>query len=101
MAFTIVLDPRAVRDIQESISYYEEQQAGLGKQFEEHVDHYFSVLIKNPFFQVRYDEVHCLPLNKFPHMIHYTINEKEKQVTVRAVFHTAKDPRKWKQRKDL
>lgn len=101
MAFTIVLDPRAVRDIQESIDYYEEQKLGLGKRFEKHVDHSLSILIKNPFFQVRYDEVRCLPLIKFPHMIHYTINEEKKVVIVRAVFHTAKDPGVWKQRKDL
>lgn len=76
MSFSIFLDPRAVEDIQESIDYYEEQEIGLGKRFEEHLDKHLSILKENPFFQVRYDEVHCLPLSKFSHMIHYTIDEK-------------------------
>lgn len=100
MAFSILLDPRAIEDIQESIDYYEEQETGLGKRFEKHLDKHLSVLKENPFFQVRYDDVHCLPLNKFPHMIHYTINEEEKVVIVRAVFHTAMDPDNWKRRGD-
>lgn len=29
--FTLVIDPRALRDIQEGIDYYDEQQAGLGE----------------------------------------------------------------------
>lgn len=30
MAFTTVIDPRAMQDIQQTIDYYEEQQPGLG-----------------------------------------------------------------------
>jgi hypothetical protein len=29
MAFTTVLDPRAIKDIQQAIDYYDEQQPGL------------------------------------------------------------------------
>jgi hypothetical protein len=29
MAFTTVLDPRAINDIQQAIDYYDEQQPGL------------------------------------------------------------------------
>jgi len=34
MAFTFIIDTRAISDIQEAIDYYDEQQAGLGKRFE-------------------------------------------------------------------
>ncbi|MDR9408860.1 MAG: hypothetical protein RI573_08440 [Balneolaceae bacterium] len=44
MSFSIFLDPRAVEDIQESIDYYEEQEIGLGKRFEEHLDKHLSIL---------------------------------------------------------
>ena len=33
MAYTIVIDPRAIQDIQEAIDYYEEKLPGLGKKF--------------------------------------------------------------------
>jgi hypothetical protein len=42
--------------------------------------------------------VHCLPVKKFPYMVHFTIDEVQQVVTVRAVFHTALDPKKWKER---
>jgi len=34
MAFTLIIDTRAISDIQEAIDYYDEQQTGLGKRFE-------------------------------------------------------------------
>lgn len=98
--FTIVLDQRAIEDIQESISYYENQQTDLGKRFEKHIDEHLSLLAENPFFQIRYDSVRCLPLATFSHMIHYTIEEENRLVVVHAVFHTARDPKKWKKRKE-
>lgn len=96
--FTIVLDPRAVEDIQESISYYEYQQPDLGKRFESHVDEHLLLLTENPFFQIRYDSVRCLPLATFPHMIHYTVEEENKQVVIHAIFHTSRNPERWKKR---
>ncbi len=34
MSFNTVLDPRAIRDIQQAIDYYEEQEPGLVERFE-------------------------------------------------------------------
>lgn len=99
MAFTTVLDPRAIRDIQQAIDFYEEQQPGLGEQFEETLNEYLQKLEKNPFFQIRYDKVHCLPLKKFPYMIHFTIDENEQIINVRAILNTFRDPGIWEKRR--
>jgi toxin ParE1/3/4 len=99
MAYTTVIDPRAMQDIQKAIDYYEEQDVGLGEQFEDSLNQYLLTLEKNPFYQVRYDNVHCLPLKKYPYMIHFTIDEEKQLVTVRAVFNTSRDPGIWKERK--
>jgi len=72
---------------------------GWGLTFEEELNSHFSSIQINPFFQIRYDDVHCLPLKKHPYMVHFTINEADKKVTIRAVFHTAQDPEKWRHRK--
>ena len=96
MAFTLVIDPRAIQDIQGAIDFYDEQQAGLGQRFEATVNKHLLTLEKNPFFRKRYDDVHCLPVKKYPYMVHFTIDENQKIVTVRAVFHTALNPKKWK-----
>lgn len=99
MAFSIVIDPRAIRDIQEAIDYYDEQQAGLGLRFEVSLNQQLLILKKNPFFHKRYDDIRCLPLKKFPYMVHFTIDEKKHLVIIRAVFHTSLDPQNWKKRK--
>jgi len=90
------VNPQAKIDIQDQIHFYNDKQKGLGKRFYNDVKSTFKTIRKNPFFQIRYKDVRCLPLKKFPAMVHYTVDEK--QITVRAVFHTSQDPQKWKKR---
>ncbi|MFP4096393.1 MAG: type II toxin-antitoxin system RelE/ParE family toxin [Cyclobacteriaceae bacterium] len=99
MAFKIKVEPEALDDIQQSIDWYNEKQAGLGRKFLAEVKSCFKSLKVNPFFQVRYDEVRCLPLKKFPFMIHFTVHEADKVVVIRAVFNTYLYPDKWENRK--
>lgn len=99
MGFTISIDKRAILDIQEAINYYDNQQVGLGRKFERELNKYFLALEKNPFFLVRYDHVRCLPIRKFPYMVHFSVVEDEKMVIIHAVFHTSLDIQKWTMRK--
>lgn len=98
MAFKIKIEPDARLDIQESIDWYNKQQKGLGKKFHSAILNSIESLIKSPHFEMRYDNVHCLPLNKYPFMIHFTIDEVKKIVVIRAIFHTSLNPDKWKKR---
>lgn len=98
MNYQILISPLAIQDIQQAIDYYDEQQLGLGEKFESALNEYLQVLKKYPLFQFRYDKVRCLPLPKFPYMIHFTVDEKEKTVIIQAIFHTAKNPKSWKKR---
>jgi len=99
MAFSLVIDPRAIQDIQHAIDYYDQQQAGLGIRFEATLNKHLLVLKKNPHFYLRYDQIRCLPLKKFPYMVHYTVDEDNSLITIRAVFHTSVSPQKWENRK--
>jgi mRNA-degrading endonuclease RelE of RelBE toxin-antitoxin system len=99
MHFTIRIEPEAGEDIQEGIDWYNEQQTGLGKEFHAAVKAHIKKLQTNPFYQVRYDNVHCLPLKKYPYMIHFTINEESRVVVVHAVLNTSRDPKIWKDRR--
>ncbi|WP_417613108.1 type II toxin-antitoxin system RelE/ParE family toxin [Owenweeksia hongkongensis] len=98
MSFSIKIDPEAIEDIQNGIDWYNEQQKGLGRKFHREVKLAFKSIKSNPFFQVRYDRVRCLPLSKFPFMIHFTVNESEKIVAIRAVFNTSRNPDIWMKR---
>ena len=88
-----------MQDIQKVVDYYDDQQIGLDKNSESALNQHLVSLERNAFFQVRYDDVHCLPMKKYPYMIHYTIDEAENEVTVRTVFSTHLDPGIWKKRK--
>jgi toxin ParE1/3/4 len=98
MSYAVVIDPLAIQDIQQAIEYYDAQQTGLGLRFEAALDKHLTTLEKNPFFLVRYDKVRCLPLKKFPYMVHFTIDESKNIVVIRAVFHTSLSSRNWKKR---
>jgi plasmid stabilization system protein ParE len=95
MPFAILVEPRALADIQQAINYYDSRQAGLGKKFESAIDNHFSTISKNPFFQIRYNGIRCLPLKKFPFLIHFVVDEKRNEVFIISVFHTSKNNTEW------
>jgi mRNA-degrading endonuclease RelE of RelBE toxin-antitoxin system len=99
MRFRIRIEPEAYRDIQEGIDWYNEQQPGLGRKFHFEVKVFIGKLKINPFFQVRYNDVRCLPLKQYPYMIHFTVDEERRVVTIWAVFKTSRTPTIWKSRK--
>lgn len=92
MSFSIAILPSALSDIQKAIDYYDEQQIGISQKFESELNLLFLSLQKNPFYQLRYKTVHCLPLKKFPFMIHFTVDEKTSTIYVRAILHTSLNP---------
>jgi toxin ParE1/3/4 len=94
MVFKIRIDSRAIEDIQQQVIYYNKELPGLGKRFFEAVDLSFLLLKSTPFFQVRYDKVRCLPVKRFPFLIHFTVDEEKKIVFIHGVIHTSLNPKK-------
>ncbi|MCD9575765.1 type II toxin-antitoxin system RelE/ParE family toxin [Flavobacterium soyae] len=95
MIFNIVIEPRALADIQEAIDYYESKQSGLGEYFYQVIDEHLDTLSKNPFFEIRYKDYRGLPIKKFPFIIFYFIDEKVKTVYIMSVFNTSLNPSKY------
>ena len=58
MIYKVVIEPRAILDIQDAVDYYESKQNGLGDNFYQIVDEHIQILTKNPFFQVKYKDYH-------------------------------------------
>ncbi len=90
MSFTLKLLPSAISDIQQAYDWYEEQSEGLGERFFDTVEHCLSDLTKYPFYQVRYNEVRCLPIPVFPYMLHFTVDENLQIIFVSSILHTKK-----------
>jgi hypothetical protein len=95
MIFEVVIEPRALLDIQNAIDYYESKQDGLGDYFYEVVDEHIKTLTKNPFFQIRYKDYHGLPTKKFPFIIFYFIDEDLKTIYIISLFNTSLNPSKY------
>ena len=49
-------------------------------------------------FAVRYDNIRCMGIEKFPYLVHYRINEQTQTVKVEALFHTSRNPKIWNER---
>lgn len=97
-SFKIKLNPSAKEDIQESIKWYNSKVPGLGKNFHQEIKNAFEAIRLTKFYQVRYDEVRCLPIKKYPYMIHFSVDEANLQIIIRAVFNTHRDPKIWKRK---
>jgi toxin ParE1/3/4 len=69
MIYSIVIEPRALNDIQVAVDYYDFKQIGLGDYFYQTLDNHIQILVSNPYFQVRYKDYHGLPLKIFPFII--------------------------------
>lgn len=95
MSYKIVIEPRAIFDIQEAVDYYAFKQTGLGEYFFRTLEEHIAVLSKNPLFQIRYKDYHGFPIKKFPFIIFYFTDEEEKTVYIVSVFNTALNPKKY------
>jgi hypothetical protein len=99
MAYTLKIEPVVFIDIQEAIDWYNQQQKGLGRRFHAAVKKQFQLLKKRPqSFAIRYHQVHCIVVDRFPYMVHYRINDLAMEVIITAVISTDRDPKMWQVR---
>lgn len=95
--YSLKIDIDAFKDIQRAVEWYEFQLKGLGQRYKQQTKKQINSLKKDPYlFSIKYNEIRCRKIEKFPFLIHYTINEKLKFITVFAVFHTSRNPEIWK-----
>lgn len=66
MKFHVVVEPRAVEDIQDAIDYYDSRQIGLGEQFYETLNEHINSLETNPYYQLKYKDYNGCQLKNFP-----------------------------------
>lgn len=96
MSYKLKIDIDAFADIQQAQDWYELQQKGLGKRYINQVKKQINALKKDPYiFSIKYKEIRCKKVDKFPFLIHYKINEELKTVNIFAIFHTSRSPEIW------
>lgn len=99
MKFSVLYNPEVYNDLLAAIDWYEDKQAGLGYKFLITAKKQLNSLQTSALqYAVRYDDIRCFPLKKFPYMIHYRVDMENKTVKVEAVFCTFQNPDRWKER---
>jgi plasmid stabilization system protein ParE len=96
LSYKLKIDIDALTDIQQAVEWYHLQSPGLGSRFKGQVKKQINGLKSNPLkFSVKYKSVRCCKVDKFPFLIHFYVDEKNKIVAIFAVFHTSRNPKIW------
>lgn len=91
-SWKVIYSKEAENHIKQAVEYYNNKSEGLGSRFYEKIKVADIKLKSNPYFQVRYNIIRCLPLEVFPYMIHFEIDETRKLIKVYAVISTYVNP---------
>jgi toxin ParE1/3/4 len=93
MPYTILVTPTATDDIAVAIEYYNLVATDLGYRFADLVTEYFDRIADLPTASaVRYKNVRCKPMKRFPYLIMFTIDEAAHSVNILRVFNTYQEP---------
>lgn len=94
--YKVKIEPEALADIQEITDWYNLQQPGMGKRFLKTTISQVDNLNKIPHIQtVRYKQIRCALVKKFPYKVHFYINNNMDTVEVLAVISTSRNPKIW------
>jgi plasmid stabilization system protein ParE len=97
MGTDLVFAPEAERDITEAYVWYEARRTGLGEEFLSSLDASAERIRRQPLiYPLVYETYRRALMRRFPYAIFFECAETT--VTVYAVFHTSRDPEKWRQR---
>ncbi|MEX0715222.1 MAG: type II toxin-antitoxin system RelE/ParE family toxin [Planctomycetaceae bacterium] len=99
MAAELVVAPEAEADIEAAYAWYEERRHGLGEDFLSSVDACIQQILRMPELhgKVHHDYRRAL-VRRFPFAVFYEFDADAEEVTIYCVFHTSRDPEKWRER---
>jgi plasmid stabilization system protein ParE len=97
MPAKLVVAPEAELDIAEAYVWYERRRTGLGEEFLSSVDACIEGIRRQPeMYPLVHETYRRSLIRRFPYAVFYEYAEWT--VTVYSVFHTSRDPEKWRQR---
>lgn len=90
--YKVTFSPASILDIKDAQRYYGDIQQGLGNRFTEELDKVLISIKRNAqFASVRYADIRCARIRKFPYLVHYKIVDNNR-VIILAVYSTYKKP---------
>lgn len=89
--YEVILTQRAKQDIQNAITWYDEQQPGVGRKFHSFLKTSIGIIQNSPHFEIRYGQIRCYKVKRFPYLIHFLLEADV--IYILAVIHTHQDPK--------
>lgn len=97
MAADCVIAPEVELDISEAYGWYEGHRSGLGEEFLSCVDACIQRIRRTPDAHAKvHQEYRRALVRRFPYAVFYDYSEGT--VTIYCIFHTSRDPEKWRRR---
>ncbi len=97
MAAKLIMAPEAEQDVADAFGWYEGRRPGLGEEFLSCVDACIQAIRRAPeMHSVVHETYRRALVRRFPYAIFY--EHAGETVTIYSVFHTSRDPDKWRQR---
>ena len=97
MPVELVIAPEAELDLAEAYAWYENRRAGLGEEFLSSVDACLESIRRRPeMYPVVHEGYRRSLVRRFPYAVFY--EPSEATVTIYAIFHTSRDPDRWRRR---
>ncbi|WHF51552.1 type II toxin-antitoxin system RelE/ParE family toxin [Chryseobacterium gotjawalense] len=98
MVYKIVLTPDAERQLDDAVTYYKKVvSTKVAKLFLQDYKKTYMDILKTKYFQFFFEDFRGVPMKKFPYIIFYTIDENQKIIIIKAVFHTSQNPEKYRE----
>ncbi len=95
MPFKIKTSLKAIKELNEAVDWYTEQQVGLAELFRDYFKKEILGILNLPeSFPVIKRGYREVLMEKFPYFIVYSINKKEEIITIVSIFHTSRNPGK-------
>ncbi len=93
MPYKIEIRPLAVIEIVEAYDWYEDQKNGLGMEFLEELESFYSILYTNPNTYSYYEKpVRQGKIKRFPFVVIYEVVKNS--IIIYSVFMSSQDPEK-------
>ena len=97
MAAELIFAPEVQQDVDEAYSWYEDRRPGLGEDFLSCVDACIQVIYRMPELYAKvHEEYRRALVRRFPYAIFYEYTGGK--VFIYSIFHTSRDPKKWRSR---
>lgn len=97
MPLSLIVTPEAELDLSETYEWYEDRRPGLGEDFLSSADACLQTIRRLPkLYPVVHESFRRALIRRFPYAVFY--EHSDWSVTIYAIFHTSRDPQKWRRR---